>query len=527
MWSLTADRIPSTNRATPPPTALGEGNEMTRRSRRGVGLAAGLVTVALAVPALPGTADALTVTAATGPGVAVPSVPSDVRAIRTVRSLLGEHRWYQQYALGYPVVGGYYAVHAADSGAVTIDDERVPADRLRLALPTVTQRISRGAAVESVTGRPQAPAYLASGARGLWLLPAEGDRGARLVWQVRTATGKAVAFHYVDAAGGDVLAREQVSASAGPVATRRGVGRVLDPNPVVSLQDESLRDHRDDLRLIPYRGYRVVTLKHLQSRTLTGRWVTITNRHKPTRPKLRFKYRRGNGKFEMVNAYYAVDTAQSYLRSLGFDDVNAERQQVQTNAFPYDNSYYDSSVDKMSFGRGGVDDAEDVEVVWHEYGHAIQDAQVPGYGTTEEAGAIGEGFGDYFAVTMSQRHSPDTAVTPLACVADWDATSYTPGTTPHCLRRTDGTKIYPDDLRGQVHADGEIWSRALWDINQSLGRKTANRLIIEAQFSFTRGIGFVKAAQRTVAAARDLSGDEAADIVQQAFADRGILPPPT
>ena len=52
------------------------------------------------------------------------------------------------------------------------------------------------------------------------------------------------------------------------------------------------------------------------------------------------------------------------------------------------------------------------------------------------------------------------AVTPQSlwpCVADWDSVSYT-RTTPHCLRRTDGTKHYPADLVGEVHADGEIWS---------------------------------------------------------------------
>ena len=44
------------------------------------------------------------------------------------------------------------------------------------------------------------------------------------------------------------------------------------------------------------------------------------------------------------------------------------------------------------FGKGGVDDAEDAEVIWHEYGHAIQDAQVPGFGAGHEAGVDGRGI---------------------------------------------------------------------------------------------------------------------------------------
>jgi hypothetical protein len=34
-------------------------------------------------------------------------------------------------------------------------------------------------------------------------------------------------------------------------------------------------------------------------------------------------------------------------------------------------------------------------VIVHELGHAIQDDQVPGFGNSEEGGAMDEGFGDY------------------------------------------------------------------------------------------------------------------------------------
>jgi Zn-dependent metalloprotease len=179
-------------------------------------------------------------------------------------------------------------------------------------------------------------------------------------------------------------------------------------------------------------------------------------------------------------------------------------------------------VDAITFGTGGVDDAEDNEVIWHEYGHAIQDDQVPGFGEAEEAGAIGEGFGDYWAVTMSQATSPNTAVTPWPCVMDWDSTSYT-DETPHCLRRTDGPKVYPGDLDGEVHDDGEIWSHALWDVNRALGRTAANRVILEAQFYFAPDVTMPTAAQLTVTTARALYGARAAAKTRTAFQQRGIL----
>ena len=109
-----------------------------------------------------------------------------------------------------------------------------------------------------------------------------------------------------------------------------------------------------------------------------------------------------------------------------------------------------------------------------------------------------------------------------ACVADWDSTSYDP-TAPHCLRRLDNELQYPDDLVGEVHADGEIWSNALWDINLGLGRAKANTLILEAQFSYRPDTSFAQAATVTVTTARELYGQAAANTVKKAFVARKIL----
>jgi hypothetical protein len=142
-----------------------------------------------------------------------------------------------------------------------------------------------------------------------------------------------------------------------------------------------------------------------------------------------------------------------------------------------------------------------------------------GFGASEEAGAIGEGFGDYWAVTVSNAIAP----TPDApCVADWDSVSYTAGT-PHCLRRVDLNLHYPADLNGRVHHDGQIWSRALWDIRQALGNVKADTIILEAQFAFAPDTSMPAAAEATVAAAQTLYGDSAADPVRAAFEARRIL----
>jgi hypothetical protein len=164
-----------------------------------------------------------------------------------------------------------------------------------------------------------------------------------------------------------------------------------------------------------------------------------------------------------------------------------------------------------------VDDAEDAEVILHEYGHAIQDSQVPGFGTTPDSGAIGEGFGDYWAQAVSSRYAP-TSDEP--CIADWDSVSYTSGPV-HCLRRTDGTKTYPADLVGEVHADGEIWSSALNGLRTALGATRADTAIVKAQFSFPVDVS-MPAAARTIATVSALYGAKAASAATAAFHARGL-----
>jgi hypothetical protein len=141
--------------------------------------------------------------------------------------------------------------------------------------------------------------------------------------------------------------------------------------------------------------------------------------------------------------------------------------------------------DVIRFGKGGVDDAEDAEVILHEYGHAIQDSQQPAaLRHSEEAGAIGEGFGDYWAATVSNVFAP----TPdPACIADWDSVSYT-RRVPHCLRPR-WTRICTTrpTSTARCTTTGQIWSRALWDIRGALGHVKADTIILEAQFALRAG----------------------------------------
>ena len=307
-------------------------------------------------------------------------------------------------------------------------------------------------------------------------------------------------------------------------------GTVFFPNPVQQLGNQGLTDGKDADAAVFAAAYRRVPLTHLDgSGTLSGDYVTVkSNTGKAARsvdgafPD----WHRDADQFEQVMGYYWVTTAQEYLQHLGFGStlraVNQRQIELRINQFGGDNSFFREDKANITLGKGGVDDAEDAEVIVHEYGHSVQDAQVPGFGISLESGAIGEAFSDYLAVVVTSWKTGAPTRTPEACVADWDSVSYT-STVPHCLRRLDGTKHYPDDVVGEVHRDGEIWSRALWDIRNALGDTRASTLIVEAQFDFDVDTSFADAATATVASAQRLYGAAAATVVRQAFEDRGIL----
>jgi len=324
------------------------------------------------------------------------------------------------------------------------------------------------------------------------------------------------------------MAGSAMAGGSGP-GTSTGSGRVFFPNPVATLQDQSLTDQKDADYAALQPAYRMVTLTNLDgSGYLQGDWANI--RGETGDPAFSadntFVYDRHDDRFEQVMAYYWVTEAQKYIQSLGFGTtfrpINMESQDIRVNQYGVDNSYSWDKKDILRFGKGGVDDAEDAEVILHEYGHAMHDSQSSpfgSFGASLEARSIGEGFGDYWAVTVSDVVAP--TLDP-ACVADWDAVSYTTAT-PHCLRRVDLDLHYPADLNGRIHHDGQIWSRALWDIRGALGNVVADTLILQAQFGFAPDTSMPAAAQVTVDTAGDLYESSIADTVRGVFQARGIL----
>ena len=159
--------------------------------------------------------------------------------------------------------------------------------------------------------------------------------------------------------------------------------------------------------------------------------------------------------------YYWVTTAQEYLQHLGFGSrlrpVNQRQIELRINQFGGDNSFFRDDKANITIGKGGVDDGEDAEVIVHEYGHSVQDGQVPEFGTNAESGSDRRGVQ---RLPRRRRHELEGRR------ADADARSLRRRLGlrvlhvehAYCLRRIDGNKHYPEDIEDEV-GDGECVTR--------------------------------------------------------------------
>ena len=112
-----------------------------------------------------------------------------------------------------------------------------------------------------------------------------------------------------------------------------------------------------------------------------------------------------------------------------------------------DNSEFISSTNppRLNFGQGGVDDAEDADVLIHEYAHAVSHSAAPGSLIGYERLAIDEGFGDYWAAVYSKMLNEYN----YKELYNWDGhNEFWEG------RSIDHERKYNDGLNGNKYIDG-------------------------------------------------------------------------
>jgi Zn-dependent metalloprotease len=213
---------------------------------------------------------------------------------------------------------------------------------------------------------------------------------------------------------------------------------------------------------------------------LKGTYAEIKNLANPnkglfTQATNVFNFTRFDDGFEAVNAYYHIDKSIRYVnitlgivcRPLTNSGVLWFDPSAENGA---DNSHYSNG--QLHFGEGGVDDAEDADVILHELGHGLHDWITNG--SLSQVDGLSEGCGDYWAQSYSRSLNqwPSTN-TAYPKVFNWDGPAWS------STRNTNYAPNYPDGLVGQIHTDGQIWSTALMKIWDAIGREKTDKAFLE------------------------------------------------
>lgn len=386
----------------------------------------------------------------------------------------------------------------------------------RVSLDDVAPRIGEAAARSTALAHLRAQGPMLYDRTELVVYP--GKSGARLAYRVHVEPGTSPLGSWeslVDARTGELFRVEDQAC----YGSANGTGTVFNPDPLSSAQVAYGGNFSDlnDADTAELNGQRVnVTLRDIDTTggvfTLRGPFAEIVDFEAPFNGLFQqatsdFSSTRFPDVFEAANTYYQIDTFMRYV-----NDPPPAGLGVTVMPFQYvggvkfdpsgfngaDNSHYLGGSGQLGFGEGGVDDDEDADVIIHELGHGLHH-WITGSGPSQVQG-LSEGTGDYLAQSYSRSFNQWPSSAPaFHWVFSWD------GHNPFWGGRvTNWPNHYPDQLTGQIHTDGQIWSTANMRIWNQLGREKTDKVFLEGLNLTTGSTNQQDAAQAMMNAAAAL-----------------------
>lgn len=446
----------------------------------------------------------------------------DLRVISTTESKVSGHVEFQQMVNGLPVENGRLQVNLSRDGKILqVVNSYAPLPPSTTS-PSITKEQATEAAIKEFlrttspdpedlherTKRPFAPLprtelQLKKPVESEDVYFIVGEIPVRAYKVLVTATRPLGRKEFiVDATTGKILRVKE-----GMPSFVDGTGQVFNPNPVATKNDNTIRD-----TAVPNTNpnpYFTVALPDLNDPAagpyvLNGPFVSIQDKDSPSNTPVsvtgtpNFVFQSNSDNFVDTNVYHAVDRSQRYIQELGFINVDNRTIAADPRGESGCNAHYHNDpagAGYLTFGTCPQRVAEDAEAVVHEYGHSIQDNTAVGkYLSSEPGQAMGEGFGDYWAMSDYNAELV-TSGHDQACFADWAVTEGS------CLRRLDtGNTMDNFTGGGDPHINGEIWSQALFNLFSSLGKTTTDRLVLQSHFNIPDSPTFKDAADAMLTA---------------------------
>lgn len=179
-----------------------------------------------------------------------------------------------------------------------------------------------------------------------------------------------------------------------------------------------------------------------------------------------------------LNAYYHVNKVHDFMKGY-FPSFTGMDYPLTTNVDVTGscNAFYSSGSNSINFYAANAtcnSFAYCGDIIYHEYGHAISDKFYQAQSVPSmQNGALNEGNSDIWGIGIT--HDP---------VLGKGSTN-----SGGIIRRYDQQpKVYPQDIVGEVHADGEIIAGAWWDVSVNIGSvDTMSQLFTKTYFDTPDG----------------------------------------
>jgi Zn-dependent metalloprotease len=173
-----------------------------------------------------------------------------------------------------------------------------------------------------------------------------------------------------------------------------------------------------------------------------------------------------------IAAYANVSRVHDHMKKYtepSFTNLDIQMQTFVDITSGSCNAFYDGNVNFFAAGGNCPPTSLISDVVFHEYGHGINGELYDHFGGVFANGGLGEGYADVwgFSITLD----------PVL------GRGFSGGANTFVRRYDINKKVYPQDLVGQVHADGEIIAGAWWDtyLNLNKDQDTLMYLFFESQ----------------------------------------------
>jgi hypothetical protein len=254
----------------------------------------------------------------------------------------------------------------------------------------------------------------------------------------------------------------------------------------------------------------------------TSPYIVIQDLESPsqtifTSKSANFSFNRAQSEFREFNVLYHIEVLRKYLKSIQVPLTNMPAILADPTAYAgQDQSRFSYSMSDPSlyFGTGGVPDAEDADVIVHEYSHGINYFLAPNTVDGGERLAIEEANCDFMACQYSKSISNFN----WKWVFNWDGhNDFWAG------RDANSPNTYPKDLSTDFYTSSLIWSSMLNDLSEDLGRDIITRILLNSISSYANFMSMQDAANLLIQSDSMIYGYAHFNILKPRLVQRGFI----